>query len=201
MFEQVQPPIKTGLEKAKEAEDIFAEAEKPVAAPPAPAVEAPVTVMPEEAWTAPSRKRWVIAVIIVVVLLLVGGGIWIWGMRPAGEEEIPLPPAPEVPAPAETPAPATPAPATVPPETTAPAVDTDLDGLADVDEQILGTNPQKMDTDEDGLLDGEEVNAYKTDPLKADADGDGYKDGEEVRAGYDPKNPAKGAKLFMLPRE
>lgn len=58
--------------------------------------------------------------------------------------------------------------------------DRDGDGLSDVDELALGTDPTKPDTDGDGLSDGAEVNDYGTDPLKTDTDGDGLNDGEEV---------------------
>jgi hypothetical protein len=64
--------------------------------------------------------------------------------------------------------------------------DDDRDGLPNEQEVKLGTFPNKRDTDEDGLDDGEEVNTYKTDPLKSDSDGDGLKDGEEVKQGLNP---------------
>ncbi|MET0212727.1 MAG: hypothetical protein ABW292_06980, partial [Vicinamibacterales bacterium] len=51
--------------------------------------------------------------------------------------------------------------------------DTDFDGLLDNDEVGLGTNPLEVDTDGEGLWDGEEVNTRGTDPLKVDTDGDG----------------------------
>ncbi len=89
-------------------------------------------------------------------------------------------------------------------------LDSDNDGLLDVIESYIGTNPQNPDTDGDGLLDGEEmssghleigpnetdprdsdtegdvlgdgleVNTYFSDPLDPDTDGDGLLDGEEV---------------------
>ena len=60
-------------------------------------------------------------------------------------------------------------------------VDTDGDGLTDYEEVTkYHTDPLKADTDGDGLTDGEEVTKYHTDPLKADTDGDGLKDGDEV---------------------
>jgi len=43
-----------------------------------------------------------------------------------------------------------------------------------------------IDTDKDGLSDGEELTKYLTDPKKADTDGDGYTDGAEVASGHDP---------------
>jgi outer membrane protein OmpA-like peptidoglycan-associated protein len=58
--------------------------------------------------------------------------------------------------------------------------DVDNDGLERCDEEKLGTDPNKADTDGDGLLDGEEVMKYKTNPLDPDTDKDGLKDGEEV---------------------
>jgi len=66
--------------------------------------------------------------------------------------------------------------------------DTDSDGLSDYDEIfVYGTDPLKADTDGDGISDYDEVFAYKIDPLKTDTDGDGINDGDEVlRYGTDP---------------
>jgi hypothetical protein len=64
--------------------------------------------------------------------------------------------------------------------------DSDLDGLTNDEEKKLGTDPEKSDTDNDGLLDKDEINIYKTDPLKADTDGDGKTDGFEARHRTDP---------------
>ncbi|KKQ39418.1 MAG: S-layer domain-containing protein [Candidatus Magasanikbacteria bacterium GW2011_GWA2_37_8] len=64
--------------------------------------------------------------------------------------------------------------------------DSDLDGLSNDEEKTLGTNPNKSDSDSDGLLDKDEINIYKTNPLKADTDGDGKKDGYEVDRGTNP---------------
>ncbi len=58
--------------------------------------------------------------------------------------------------------------------------DADNDGLKKSEEKQLGTDPDKADTDGDGLSDGDEVNKYHTNPLKADTDGDGLSDGDEV---------------------
>ena len=64
--------------------------------------------------------------------------------------------------------------------------DSDGDGVPDVVEAFIGTDPNKADTDGDGLTDGQELGkkgdadpSTKTDPLKADSDGDGLTDGEE----------------------
>lgn len=68
-------------------------------------------------------------------------------------------------------------------------LDTDGDGLADVLEDILGTNPNSVDTDNDGLSDYDEINydgddtaynsAADTDPLNPDTDNDGILDGAD----------------------
>jgi outer membrane protein OmpA-like peptidoglycan-associated protein len=58
--------------------------------------------------------------------------------------------------------------------------DADKDGLLKSEEKRLGTDPDKYDTDGDGLGDGDEVKKYHTNPLKIDTDGDGLSDGDEV---------------------
>jgi uncharacterized Ntn-hydrolase superfamily protein len=69
----------------------------------------------------------------------------------------------------------------------ASSVDTDADGLTDIEEMALGTNPAEADTDGDRLQDGEEVKRYKTDPLRANTDRDGLSDWAEVtHFGTDP---------------
>ena len=65
------------------------------------------------------------------------------------------------------------------------SADTDGDGVTDGQEIALGTNPLVADTDGDGLTDGQEI-AYGTNPLVADTDGDGLPDGVEVRLGLSP---------------
>ncbi|MBU0731595.1 hypothetical protein KKC88_01810 [Patescibacteria group bacterium] len=47
-----------------------------------------------------------------------------------------------------------------------------------------------IDTDKDGLTDLEEEK-YGSDPNKKDSDGDGFNDGEEVKNGFDPMGPGK----------
>jgi outer membrane protein OmpA-like peptidoglycan-associated protein len=66
------------------------------------------------------------------------------------------------------------------PEIDPRTIDTDGDGLTDMDEQKYGTDPNNPDTDGDGLSDGDEVHKYRTNPLKADTDGDGLTDYQEV---------------------
>jgi LPXTG-motif cell wall-anchored protein len=48
------------------------------------------------------------------------------------------------------------------------------------------TNPNKADTDGDGLNDGAEVNVHGTDPNSADTDDDGTSDRVEIENGSDP---------------
>lgn len=67
---------------------------------------------------------------------------------------------------------------------TGKCLDRDGDGLEDREETGLGTDPNDPDTDDDGLLDGVEVDmAMRSgcpNPLVPDSDGDGLSDGEEV---------------------
>lgn len=67
--------------------------------------------------------------------------------------------------------------------------DTDEDGLTNLQEIVLGTEPADYDTDGDGLCDGEEVNQYKTNPLVKDTDGDTLSDYDDVRLGFSPLKP------------
>lgn len=69
------------------------------------------------------------------------------------------------------------------------SLDADVDGLNHDDEAVYGTDPLDEDWDNDGLLDGEEVNTYNTLPKDSDTDDDGASDGEEVSAGTDPRDP------------
>ena len=67
--------------------------------------------------------------------------------------------------------------------------DTDEDGLSNLQEYSLGSNPIEQDTDWDGLSDYDEVNLYGTNPLFKDTDNDGLEDGDELLLGFDPLNP------------
>lgn len=59
--------------------------------------------------------------------------------------------------------------------------DTDNDGLEDRTELFnLGTDPLNSDSDGDGLLDGDEFYPLCTEPDNWDTDGDGLSDGDEV---------------------
>ncbi|MDR6884330.1 S-layer homology domain-containing protein [Bacillus sp. 3255] len=64
--------------------------------------------------------------------------------------------------------------------------DKDSDGLPDVEERTIETDPLNPDTDGDGLIDGAEVLLYRTNPLLQDTDGDGLRDAVEVDALLNP---------------
>ena len=67
------------------------------------------------------------------------------------------------------------------------ASDTDKDGISDYREvSEYNTDPLLADSDEDGLTDLEELKTYNTLPLVADSDGDGVIDGKEVELKFDP---------------
>jgi len=174
----------------------------------------------------PILGKVILALVVIAVLAALGiGGWWVYNnmlKQPAAGLQTTAPaenqtPAAQIPAAAEvtpTTAPSTEVPAATTSATTTAAtstiteqinndnilfgasVDTDKDGLPDVREKQLGTDPKNPDTDADGLSDGDEVLIWKTDPLNPDTDGDGYSDGTEVRNGYNPLGPGK---LFTQP--
>lgn len=65
-------------------------------------------------------------------------------------------------------------------------IDSDNDGLSNIEEITYGTNPLNVDTDSDGLTDFEEIYVYKTNPLEADTDKDGLIDSDEIALGLNP---------------
>jgi hypothetical protein len=90
--------------------------------------------------------------------------------------------------------------------TIAVTTDADRDGLTNTFERTLSlTNPNKVDTDGDGLWDGGEnpdrdgltnraEQNLRTKPRVADTDRDGWIDGAEYRAGSDPRSAASRPK-------
>ncbi|MCA9620915.1 MAG: hypothetical protein KC731_17960, partial [Myxococcales bacterium] len=79
-------------------------------------------------------------------------------------------------------------------------LDTDMDGLSDALETFIGSNPMDIDSDDDGLLDGDENNPADdrdgdghANAADEDADGDGLFDGTENGLGCD--HPATDASL------
>ncbi|RLI88666.1 MAG: hypothetical protein DRO98_02690 [Archaeoglobales archaeon] len=65
------------------------------------------------------------------------------------------------------------------------AIDSDGDGLSDVEEYRLHTDINNADTDGDRIEDGKEVK-LGLNPLLNDSDGDGITDGKELKLGTDP---------------
>jgi cell wall-associated NlpC family hydrolase len=71
----------------------------------------------------------------------------------------------------------------------AATVDRDDDGLPDAEEARRGTNPDKWDSDGDGITDGSEVNSFGSSPLLRDTDGDGLGDNIEIWTHTGVANP------------
>jgi hypothetical protein len=85
-----------------------------------------------------------------------------------------------------------------------PQVDTDSDGLFDYFETILGTDPNDADTDDDGILDGDEdadhdgfVDSNETNPTMVDTDGDGIQDGTELGYTLDHADQDTNTEIFQ----
>ncbi len=68
----------------------------------------------------------------------------------------------------------------------------DTDGLTNLQEYYLGTNPTLSDTDGDGLGDGAEYNTWGTNPRVTDSDFDGMPDKWETDNGLDPRRNDAG---------
>lgn len=91
-----------------------------------------------------------------------------------------------------------------------PAPDRDGDGLPD-ETELAGANPtdpEDPDTDDDGLLDGEEdlnrngqLDEGETDPNRADSDGDGAPDGAEQREMAGAAQASAGEQLEGMTEE
>ena len=73
--------------------------------------------------------------------------------------------------------------------------DFDKDGITNLEEYSYGTNPMKMDSDGDELSDYDEIFTYKTLANNPDSDEDGALDGWEVENGYSPLNYDKEFKV------
>jgi hypothetical protein len=83
-------------------------------------------------------------------------------------------------------------------------VDSDGDGLEDGDEVAIGTNPINSDSDGDGMTDGWE-DTYGLNPLvddsTDDADGDGLTNLQEYNLGRHPTNVEPDAPQLLLPTD
>lgn len=69
-----------------------------------------------------------------------------------------------------------------------PIHDNDSDGLLNYEEFAAKTDPDHPDSDNDGLLDGEEAHIHLTNPASNDSDGDGLEDKYELDQGYSATN-------------
>jgi len=189
-----------------QVEDIFAETDKSVKVGK---LQTPVRVRMSKtsgpvqpAGVPPSTPRkkssnfMVILIITVVVLVLVGVGIVVfakdlWQKKEAGQNTNATAVTNTANVNTQQPSAANTQAVTIPEANINTVNDADGDGLLDDEEKTLGTNPQKSDTDNDGLFDREEVKVYKTDPKNSDTDGDGNPDGMEVKSGYNPNGAGK----------
>jgi hypothetical protein len=160
----------------------------------------------------PSLSRGIMTVIIIIVVLIIlgGGGWWIYSSFIASPkdsrdifETTTFPTDVNVPTPeqkvVETP--------DIQPTVVESVddsvlfgepIDSDGDGLDDIREAGINTDPNNWDSDGDDLSDGDEVVIWKTNPLNPDTDGDTYLDGAEVKAGYSPSGPGR---IFEPPIE
>ena len=68
-------------------------------------------------------------------------------------------------------------------------IDSDNDGLTNIEEINYSSNPLMADSDEDGLNDYNEIKIYLTDATLEDSDGDGLNDGDESILGFNPNLP------------
>ena len=183
-------------------EDIFAEVdqEKPAAfQPKTPASPPAGGGISEPTYQADDSKKFFVLGIIVISLMVIFAGGFYGYKKFIKSKSVDLNQAGQLPTETETTEPGQPAaPAATEISTTTTASesvsqpsDTDQDGLTDEEERQLGTNPNSIDSDGDGLYDREEVKVYDTDPLAADSDGDGFSDGQEVSSGYNPKGSGR----------
>lgn len=74
-----------------------------------------------------------------------------------------------------------------------PLDDVDGDGLSNQEEKKLNSVDTNIDSDSDGLTDGEETKVYQTKPLEADSDGDSVNDGDEIKNRTNPLDPSPNA--------
>lgn len=65
-------------------------------------------------------------------------------------------------------------------------IDSDNDGLINLQEYLNGGDPFNPDSDNDGVNDGDEFFIYRTNLNKVDSDNDGMSDGYEVNNGLNP---------------
>ncbi len=137
-----------------------------------------------------TTKYLLIAGGVVLVALAIGGFILVQSSQKTGNVPVAV-----VPATPPTPTPAPPAPTVPTPTPVVPVVQ------PPVTSPFVTSITPGVDTDSDGLSDVEETIVYGTDPHLPDTDGDGFLDGNEVFHGYNPNGTAPatllGAKLVQ----
>ena len=79
-------------------------------------------------------------------------------------------------------------------------VDTDGDGLTDLQETFLGTSTNNTDSDNDGLSDGDEVFVHHTNAIILDTDGDELSDGWEIEHGTNPTTANAAVRFVAEPK-
>jgi len=79
------------------------------------------------------------------------------------------------------------------------ALDADGDNASDAEETTAGTDVYRIDTDLDGLSDGDELHLTGTNPLAADSDGDGEADGLQWWSSHVPPTLAAVAAQVVAP--
>lgn len=145
----------------------------------------------------------IIAAVILLAVIAVSAGYFGYDYYVRSQikpQPQPQPPVVELPAPPTEPAEETPLATTTleMPTSTEPATP-DITITPTSTAPTTGDNqiPVSLDSDSDGLTDVEET-LLGTLPANADTDGDGYRDGVELMNGYDPAKPGN-AKIFDSP--
>lgn len=170
--------------------------------PVTPTTIAPSTViftMPDKFLIPDKPKFWTLTKIWIVIgtVLLILGGVVVWVVV-APRQAAPVPPPTTAP-PVDT---NIVEPPTLPPVTdtnTAPVVETPVEAPVETPPAVpvAVVLPRSIDTDGDGLTDIEEV-LFGTDPNKSDTDDDGYPDLAELLQGYNPAGEGKLANDYPL---
>lgn len=166
-----------------------------------------------------THSNKILWIAIAVIICAAGGyvGYTFWHQKSNAPETQAPPPAtqeaPPEPAPSPTesaPPPAAPITVTTPEEwrikffngaectqelVCADTADPDRDGLANLEEQKLGTDPNNPDSDGDGLSDGDEVHIFGGNPLNIrTAENKDYTDADDARGGFDSTNKGEPMK-------
>ena len=134
--------------------------------------------------TAHTKKGLLIAGVIVFIALGIGGYL-LWRSVQKNAEVVPQEPQAGTQTTSETPGTGT-----IPSETPA------TPGTTSATNPFPSAVTPGVDTDSDGLSDGEEAIVYGTNANLPDTDGDGFLDGNEVFHGYNPNGTAPGTLLL-----